>query len=98
MWVIPYFFKRKGVRNIVPSHKTIGVDETINSQTITVLEKDANGDVLRATGIVTVTDGGAWYAKGCLYIDTDVAGGTSGLFVNVGTTTSCNFDLVTDAA
>lgn len=92
------FKKKKLVAQTVPFIVNIGRTETINSQAIIVLEKDGDGDILRCKGIVTVTDGGAGYAKGCLYIDTDVAAGTSGLYVNVWTTASCNFDLVTDAA
>lgn len=72
----------------------IGYPKTINSQAITVLQEDADSNVLFATGTVTVTDAGSGYAKGCLYIDTDVAAGTGGLYQNVGSTTSCNFDKV----
>jgi len=92
------FKKKKQVAQTVPFIVTIGAVETINSQSITVLEKDWDGDILRCKGTVTVTDWGAWYAKGCLYIDTDVAWGTSAVYANVWTTTSCNFDLITDAA
>ena len=77
--------------------KLLGAGVTINSQAITVLVRDADNNVLLATGTVTITDGGAGYAKGALYIDTDVAAGTTGLYVNVGTTASCNFDAVSDA-
>lgn len=77
--------------------KLLGASVTINSQVVSVNLRDASGNVLHCSGTVTVTDGGAGYAKGCLYIKTDVAAGTSGLYVNVGTTAACNFDLVTDA-
>lgn len=92
------FKKKNQAAQTVPFIVNLGRAETINSQSITVLEKDSDGNVLRCKGTVTVTDGGAGYAKGCLYIDTDVAAGTSGLYVNVWDTTACNFDLVTDAA
>lgn len=59
---------------------------------------DANGDILHCTGTTVPTDAGAGFAKGCLFIDTDVAAGTTGLYVNVGTNAACNFDAVTDAA
>lgn len=75
-------------------HKTIGNAETINSQSITVLEKDASGNVLRCTGTVTITDAGSGFAKGCLYIKTNVGAGTTGVYENVGTTASCNFDTI----
>ena len=51
-----------------------------------------------AQGTTVPTDATTGYAKGCLFIDTDVASGTSGLYVNVGTNTSCVFKLVTNAA
>ena len=90
--------KKKLVAQTVPFTIVIGRVETINSQAITVLEKDGDLDILRCKGTVTVTDAGAWYAKWCLYIKTDAAAWTSGLYVNVWTNASCNFDLVTDAA
>lgn len=75
----------------------MGSSVTINSQVVIVTGRDANGDVTECNGTVTVTDGGAGYAKNALYSKTDVSAGTSGLYVNVGTTASCNFDLVSDA-
>lgn len=53
---------------------------------------DSAGKILLATGTAVPVDGGAGYAKGCLFIDTDVGAGTSGIYENVGTTTACNFD------
>ena len=58
-----------------------------------VLLTDASGDALLATS-TTVPSATAGYAKGCLFIDTDVAGGTGGLYENKGTTTSCTFNAV----
>jgi hypothetical protein len=74
-----------------------GRSETPDTTEVTVLMKDASGDILQATGITVPTDAETGYAKGCLFIDTDVAAGTTGLYVNVGTNTSCNFDAVSDA-
>ena len=53
---------------------------------------------MHATGTVAVTNGGAGYAKGCIYIKTDVAAGTNGLYENIGTTAACNFNLVGSAS
>jgi hypothetical protein len=64
---------------------------------VTAYMIDGNGYVMYATGTTVPSDAGAGYAKGCLFVDTDVAGGTTGLYVNVGTTASCNFDAVSDA-
>jgi hypothetical protein len=57
-----------------------------------------NQKIAYATGTTVPVDTTSGYAKGCLFIDTDVASGTSGLYVNVGTDTSCIFKLVTNAA
>ena len=72
----------------------IGVAETINSQSITVLERDADGYVLRASGTAAITDAGAGYAKGAIYIKTNAGNGVTGIYENVGTTASCNFDTI----
>lgn len=69
----------------------VGNTVSINSQSIKVLEKDSDGKVLRCTGTVTITDGGAGYAKGCEYIKTDGAAGSI-VFINEGTTSSCDFN------
>ena len=64
---------------------------------INVLVRDGSGKILWATGTEVPTDDTAGYAKGCLFIDTNVAAGTTGLYVNVGDTDDCNFDAVSDA-
>jgi hypothetical protein len=63
-----------------------------------VLLKDGLGNSVIVTGTTVPVDAGAGYAKGCLFIDTDVAAGTSGLYVNIGTSAACNFNLATVAA
>lgn len=64
---------------------------------VSVLIKDSAGNALYATG-TTVPGAVAGYAKGCLFVDTDVASGTTGLYVNVGTTSSASFKAVSNAA
>lgn len=64
---------------------------------IKVLIYDGSDDVLLATGTDVPSDDTAGYAKGCLFVDTDVAAATTGLYVNVGTTSDCDFDAVSDA-
>jgi hypothetical protein len=71
--------------------------ETINSIVVYPVLCDGNGDILWATGLTKPTDGSTGYAKGCLFIDTDVATGTTGLYCNKGTNTSCTFTTVTQA-
>ena len=64
---------------------------------VTVLFKDAAGKALLATGTTVPVDTTTGYAKGCLFIDTDVATGTTGLYCNKGTSASCVFTAVTQA-
>ncbi len=74
-----------------------GQSTTIGSQTFNVLMRDNNGLIMYAVGTTVPSDAGAGFAKGCLFVDTDVAGGTTGLNCNKGTTTSCAFTAVTQA-
>ena len=73
---------------------TFGATAAGTTNDIKVLLRDASEKILIATGTEVPTDATAGYAKGCLYIDTDVATGSTGLYENVGTTTSCNFDQI----
>lgn len=87
-------------KNFTTNYNVIQLDgatETINSQSIEVLMRDKNQDILMCRGTVTVTDSGSGYAKGCMYIKTDVATGTGGMYLNKGTNTACAFTLVTQA-
>jgi hypothetical protein len=77
--------------------QTVGASETVNSVAIVVNLVDGNGDILHCTGTTVPTNGSTGYAKGCLYIDTDVSTGTTGLNCNKGTNTSCAFTAVTQA-
>ena len=74
-----------------------GVTEKVGAETITPILADGNGDILIAQGTTVPTDATSGYAKGCLFIDTDVATGTTGLNCNKGTRTSCQFTAVTQA-
>jgi hypothetical protein len=69
-----------------------GHTRVINAITVKVLEYDGDGKVLRATGLTVPT--GAGYAKGCLFIKTNAASGTKGVYENEGTTSSASFNLV----
>ena len=69
---------------------------TLAASSATVLQ-DAAGDILIASGTTVPADTTTGYAKGCLFIDTDVATGTTGLNCNKGTNTSCVFTAVTQA-
>lgn len=62
---------------------------------IRVLLWDRDRDILLATGTDVPSDATDGYAKGCIFIDRDVATGISGVYENVGTNSSCNFDALT---
>jgi len=72
-------------------------DETVGGVTAKVYWKNGEGFIMHAEGTTVPADGQAGFVKGCIFVDTDVVAGTSGLYVNVGTTSAANFDLVTDA-
>jgi hypothetical protein len=65
---------------------------------ITVYTRDKSDKITYATGTDVPTDGTSGYAKGCIFIDTDVATGISGRYENVGTSTSCVFTALTATA
>jgi len=71
--------------------KTRGKVVTVNSQSIRVLERDSNGYISKCSGTVTITDGGAGYAVGCIYTKTDGAAGGI-FFINEGSTSSADFN------
>lgn len=79
------------------SVELIGYPLKIGAESFSTLLTDGSGNVLLATGTTVPTDAGAGFAKGCLFIDTDVATGTTGLNCNKGTTTSCQFTAITQA-
>jgi hypothetical protein len=66
--------------------------------TVYVLIKDDVGDVLYCKGETKPTDGLSGFAKGCIFIDTDVADNSQGVYFNIGTNTSAEFSLNTSAA
>ncbi len=70
--------------------------DTVQADSTTLLQ-DSNADIVISQGTTLPTDTTTGYAKGSLFIDTDVASATSGLYVNVGTNTSCIFKLVSNA-
>lgn len=74
------------------------IDGTTVATGVTALLKDGSGKVLLATGTTVPSNGGTKYAKGCLFIDTDVATGTTGLYCNKGTSAACVFTAVTQAS
>ena len=74
-----------------------GEPRTINAIAVRVLAIDHLSDILLCTGLTKPTDTSDGYAKGCIFVDTDVATGTGGVYLNKGTKDSCVFTLVTQA-
>lgn len=68
--------------------------KTIGAVTVNVTEFDPSGNIKEAFGTTVPTAASAGFAKGALFVDTDVATGTSGLYENIGTTTSSNFNVI----
>lgn len=68
--------------------------ETISG--VTTLLRDPDGKILLARGTTVPTDTSSGYAKGGLFIDTNVITGLSALYENQGTSTSSLFVLAGD--
>lgn len=61
---------------------------------ILVLMRDKDKKILMATGTDVPSNATSGYAKGCIFIDRNVATGITGLYENIGTNTSCNFNAI----
>jgi hypothetical protein len=62
--------------------------------TLRVLARDFQNKIILCSDTVVPT--GAGFAKGCLFMKTDVAAGTKGLYENQGDTTTASFNVVGD--
>ena len=82
---------------IADQFRAVGALVTINSQSVRVLHRDPSGDVLMATGAFAVTDGGAGYAKGCIFIRTNGSTATT-LYINEGSNSSSDFNAMETSA
>jgi hypothetical protein len=67
------------------------------TSTETILLRDDNRDKMIVQWVTVPTNTTTWYAKWCIFIDTDVASGTGWVYLNKWTKTSCIFTLVTQA-
>lgn len=67
------------------------------TSTGSVLLRDGVGDIVIEQGTAVPSNTTTGYAKGAIFIDTDVASGTGATYLNKGTNTSCIFSLVTQA-
>lgn len=80
-------------RRAAPSLKLTGESDTVGNTAVTVLLRDSEGHVILCSGTSVPT--GADYAKGCLFIKTDVTTGSSGLYDNQGTKAAASFQVIT---
>ena len=73
--------------------RVYGRSVTPDSTAVTVILEDSNGNVLLSTG-TTVPGAETGFAKGSLFIKTDAASGTKGVYENQGTNTSSSFNVI----
>ena len=85
------------LKEIFAGYSLPGVLVTMGTTTLRVYLKNYENDVILAEGNVVPPDGGSDYAKGCLFVKNDAAAGSSGIYENWGTKTSCAFKLVSGA-
>lgn len=90
--------RSKMVRQLTVVGEDFGATAAGTSAKILVYLRDHADNILLASGTDVPTDATSGYAKGCTFIDRDVATGISGVYENVGTSTSCNFDSLTATA
>ncbi len=69
---------------------TVGIDQKVGTHTVTVLMRNALGYVNFCAGADVPHDGDAGFAVGCIFILTSA--GT--IYLNAGSVTSANFDLL----
>lgn len=65
---------------------------------VSVLLRDGSDDVLYCSGTTVPTAATDGYAKGCIFIKTDAGAGVGGVYVNVGTSSSSAFALMSPAS
>ncbi len=90
-------FETKALNSIILEGTAVLAANAGTSANIRVMIYDQSRDAMYCTGTDVPSDTTAGYAKGCLFVDTNVGAGTTGLYVNIGTTTSCNFDALADS-
>lgn len=71
--------------------KTTGRVQTVGGTAVRVMLRDNAGNVLLATGTTLPANAGAGYAKGAMFLKTDVVAGLPGAYFNLGTATSALF-------
>jgi len=87
-------FSLKDQKAVIKILQMVGNVETPDDTAVTVIEKDESGYVVRAKGTTVPTDAETGYAKGAMFVDTNVVNGTIASYVNVGDHTTANFDAI----
>jgi len=65
---------------------------------LAVYIRDQDGNIMLASGTTVPTDGDAGYGSSCIFMDDDSTDSGTGLYKNIGTATSCDFNAVTITA
>ena len=65
--------------------------QALKTSTEAFIQLDANWDKIFVQGTTVPTDTTTGYAKGCIFVDTDVTTGLNGVYTNNWTNTSCLF-------
>lgn len=81
------------VRNGLKLH---GRSETVGVETINIYLKNEDDNIVLCSGTTVPTADTAGYAKGALFIKTNAADGTKGVYENQGTTAASDFNLIGD--
>ena len=79
---------------VVKILQEVGNSETPDTTAVTVVGKDNAGNVNQAKGATVPTDAESGYAVGCIFVDTDAGAGVHNTYENIGTASSCQFDLI----
>ena len=87
-------FENKAMRSIWLEGTIVQPAVAGTTAKIRVYFYDENHDIMQASGTDVPADTTNGYAKGCFFIDKDVAAGTTGVYVNLGDSDACNFDVV----
>lgn len=77
--------------------KLTGYSRTISATTVTSLMEDGNNHMMLCSG-TSVPSALDYFAKGCIFIKTDAAASAKALYENVGTASSCSFNLIGEVA
>ena len=84
-------------RQVTLAGEDFGNEAAGTTADVLVYLRDESNDILWASGLDVPSDTTSGYAKGALFIDRNVATGTTGLYVNEGTKISSSFKAITNA-